>query len=368
VTATLVVDTRRALLAAVIRAMAHGAVHHASFNQALAAQLGIGPTDLECLTLLQGLGPSAAGQLAEVLGLTTGAVTGVVDRLAAAGFVVRESDPADRRRVIVRTVPERMTELDHGYAPLLVSAERSFATYSEDDLRLLLDFQRRGAELMQQQTARLKSEQDLLMPTAALEAPLGAASAGALEFGNGASELRIYASERPGVLYHAAFDGAQPSAKVQDGGVTFRYRRMSPLDWGKHAGSVGLNASIPWSITLHGGVSRVVVDARGLRLRRMSIGGGANRLEVSLPSASGSVPLSIEGGVTRVQIHHPAAVPVQLRVNGGANRLDFDGQHFGAVGGDVRLASEGWELASNRYDIEVRGGASRLEVDPLQEV
>ncbi|HEX6513193.1 MAG TPA: MarR family transcriptional regulator, partial [Chloroflexota bacterium] len=61
------------------------------FSQALAAKLGIGPTDLECLSLLQELGPSSAGQLAELLSLTTGAVTGIVDRLEASGFVVRDS-------------------------------------------------------------------------------------------------------------------------------------------------------------------------------------------------------------------------------------------------------------------------------------
>jgi DNA-binding MarR family transcriptional regulator len=53
-----------------------------------------------------------AGQLAELLSLTTGATTGVVDRLEAAGFALRESDPADRRRVIIRPLPERMAEVD----------------------------------------------------------------------------------------------------------------------------------------------------------------------------------------------------------------------------------------------------------------
>jgi hypothetical protein len=58
---------------------------------------------------------------------------------------------------------------------------------------------------------------------------------------------------------------------------------------------------------------------------------------------------------------------VQLQVHGGANRLEFDAQRFGAVGGDVRLATPGWELATDRYVVEVGGGASRLTVQELQE-
>jgi hypothetical protein len=156
--------------------------------------------------------------------------------------------------------------------------------------------------------------------------------------------------------------------KLQDGKVTLRYARMNPLEWGKHAGTVGLNPAIPWSIALRGGASRVVVDARRLSLKQLSVGGGANQLEVYLPEPIGTVPVCVEGGLSRVQMRHPEAAPVQLRIHGGANRLEFDGQRFGAVGGDARLASPGWELATDRYDVELRGGASRLEIVPIQEV
>lgn len=63
--------------------------------------LSLAPTDLVCMCLLQLNGPATPGWLAEMTGLTTGAVTGVVDRLERAGYVRREPDPQDRRRVIV---------------------------------------------------------------------------------------------------------------------------------------------------------------------------------------------------------------------------------------------------------------------------
>ena len=77
------------------------------FNQAVADRLGMNPADLQCLNILSETGPVAAGRLAEETGLTTGAVTGVIDRLERAGYAWRERDPKDKRRVIVHPLPER---------------------------------------------------------------------------------------------------------------------------------------------------------------------------------------------------------------------------------------------------------------------
>jgi DNA-binding MarR family transcriptional regulator len=368
VTATVDIDHRPRLLATLVRALGRASAQYTAFSQALAAQLGIGATDMECLALLQDFGPASAGQLADALSLTTGAITGVVDRLEAAGFVVREADPSDRRRVIVRAVAKRMQDVERAFAPLLQAAAQSLALYTERDLDELIDFEHRAFKLMQQQTARLKAERAPSDLGPLLTAPLGAVSEASLEFANGASELRIAASESATQLYQAAFEGPQPSVRVQDGSVTFRYKRMGLFDWAKHSGTVSLAATIPWTIALRGGVANATVDARGLVLRELSIGGGASKLDCLLPAPRGTVRVCVDSGVNRVKIERPDDVPVQIIIHGGANRLEFDGQRFGAIGGDVRLASTGWELAGDRYAIEVRGGASRLEINETQEV
>jgi DNA-binding MarR family transcriptional regulator len=355
-------ETRQQLLLAVMRSLGRTSAQHAAFSQALAAQLGIAPTDLECLALLQDLGATSAGQLAESLSLTTGAITGVVDRLESNGFVVREADPSDRRRVIVRPVAERMSELDRAHEPLVRASAYSLSGYAESDLRLLLDFQRRASQLLQRETARLKAERLPSEAGAEFTAPLGLVTAGCLEFSNGASELRVFANEHSAQLYHAVFEGPQPTVRVQDGHVIFRYKRMNLFDWGKHAGTVGLNPKIDWGIALRGGASSLVIDARGLQVRELTIEGGASKLDILLSAPTGTVPVRIDGGLNRVRIERPTRVPAQVLVHGGANRLEFDGQRFGAVGGDVRLATPGWELATDRYALEIRGGASRLEV------
>jgi DNA-binding MarR family transcriptional regulator len=81
-------------------------------SHAVSQRLGLGPTDSQFMTLLDVHGPLTPGRLAELSGLTSGTVTGVIDRLERAGFAQRERDPGDRRKVIVRrddaAVAERM--------------------------------------------------------------------------------------------------------------------------------------------------------------------------------------------------------------------------------------------------------------------
>jgi DNA-binding MarR family transcriptional regulator len=354
---------------AVLAAVRDTALRHRLFTEAAAAHLGIGPTDLDCLLVLRDLGPASAGQLAEVLGLTTGAITGVVDRLAAAGFVVRESDPSDRRRVIVQPLTEQLGRLDDVVQPLLSGMAQALQALTREDLSQLLEFERRTSAVLEQATARLKAEQTVSSAATTFSAPLGGLETACLEFAAGASNVRVLAAaERSDELYSATFEGVQPGVRVQAGVVSVRYRRMGLLEWGtaRHAGTVTLNPGVPWSLALHGGASAADIDLRGIELCEFALDGGASKVQLLLPAARGSVSVCLVGGANRVQIQRPAGVPVELQVRGGANRLEFDGQRFGAVGGDLRLASPGWELASDRYVVEVRGGASRLRVQEFQ--
>src|SRR5258708_31557950 len=76
-------------------------------NQAEAERIGINSTDLNCLNILSFSGQLTAGQLAQATGLTTASITGVLDRLEEAGFLRRERDASDRRRVVIHLVIER---------------------------------------------------------------------------------------------------------------------------------------------------------------------------------------------------------------------------------------------------------------------
>jgi DNA-binding MarR family transcriptional regulator len=86
-------------------------------------------------------GPITAGRLAELTGLTTGAITGVVDRLERAGYVRRVKDPRDRRRVIVELVSKKaMAEIAPLYAGMAQAVDKLCARYSDEQLAVVLDF------------------------------------------------------------------------------------------------------------------------------------------------------------------------------------------------------------------------------------
>jgi DNA-binding MarR family transcriptional regulator len=122
-----------------------------------AAALGINRTDSRCLDIVDYAGPITAGHLAEQSGLTTGAVTAVLDRLERAGYVRRMRDTADRRRVLVEATDELRRRAMEFYGPISEEATRSMDGYTLEQLTLMLDFLRRGRELQEAQLARLRS-------------------------------------------------------------------------------------------------------------------------------------------------------------------------------------------------------------------
>jgi DNA-binding MarR family transcriptional regulator len=111
------------------------------FNHQVAQRVGLGASDAQFMHLLQLHGPLTPGRLAELSGLTTGTVTGVIDRLEAAGFVRRERDESDRRKVIVKLNEERLWS---AMAPLYAGQAESLAAvagaYDAEQLEVIADF------------------------------------------------------------------------------------------------------------------------------------------------------------------------------------------------------------------------------------
>src|SRR5215207_3777521 len=109
-------------------------------NHAVAEYAGLHQTDQECIDLLDWTGPLTAGEIGTHLGLSSGAVTGLIDRLEAAGWVHRERDPADRRRVIVHLAQERGDELWEVYRPLAEAIDAYRSGLDPHDLAVVVEF------------------------------------------------------------------------------------------------------------------------------------------------------------------------------------------------------------------------------------
>jgi DNA-binding MarR family transcriptional regulator len=358
---------RERLLEALGREMQKLIAEVVLFNQAVADRLGMNPTDLQCLNILSETGPVAAGQLAQETGLTTGAVTGVIDRLERAGYAWRERDPKDKRRVIVHPLPERA---GHEIGPLYASIGRSFAEmcsrYDEGELALILDFITRSHPLNREETARLRGR----TPSEEGEggefaAPLGSVTGGRLVFERGASDIFIGVDPAMGELFRARFEEPASQVRAQDGIVTVRQRRrrLPSFSRDERANEIVLNGSIPWEVEVRGGASNLTADLGELKLDSLEIKGGASKVELTLPLPSGTIPLRVLGGAEGLTIRRPKWVATRVYVSRGASGLVLDEQRHNAISGETSLQSPDYEHAADRYNIEVSGGVSGLTTE-----
>lgn len=133
------VDRRRST-SAIRAALRELGLQLSLLNHRVSARLELRDADLECLDVLSRSGPLGPGALARTVGLHPATMTGVLDRLERAGWVVRERDPSDRRGVVVRAVRERGAELAGMYAGMNASLTKLCAGYDETELAVIADF------------------------------------------------------------------------------------------------------------------------------------------------------------------------------------------------------------------------------------
>ena len=150
---------RAATQAALDRTLRETSAQSVLFSQAVADRVGMNPTDLESLDILARHGPMTAGRLAELTGLTSGAITGLVDRLERRGYARREPHPTDRRSVIVEPhIENAERDLGPAYVGMSGAMDELMSRYSDEDLAVILDFMTRAAAITGEQIARLRSE------------------------------------------------------------------------------------------------------------------------------------------------------------------------------------------------------------------
>jgi DNA-binding MarR family transcriptional regulator len=125
------------------------------FDSVVIDLAGLNRTDWRCLDILGTRGPMTAGQLAEAVRLTTGAITGVLDRLESAGLVRRVRDTEDRRRINVEVTDEVNRLGAPVYGPLIADAAEAHAVFDVDELELITRFIRIERELLAKHTARV---------------------------------------------------------------------------------------------------------------------------------------------------------------------------------------------------------------------
>jgi DNA-binding MarR family transcriptional regulator len=148
---------RAELVAAILAGFQRVSGQSVVLSGIIAEKFGLSPSDLECLGSLELEGPMTAGRLAHLTGLTTGAVTRMIDRLEAVRYVRRRDDPADRRRVVVELNPARMKEFAPFYGPMAENSTQLLARYKDDELELIVDLLDEQLEFGLRHAARIRA-------------------------------------------------------------------------------------------------------------------------------------------------------------------------------------------------------------------
>jgi DNA-binding MarR family transcriptional regulator len=355
----------------------------ASFFRVAAARTGKTVTDMQVLDILQMTGPTTAGNLAELTGLTTGATTGLLNRLEEAGLVRRERDPEDGRRIIVQLVSgkegidgkegmDAIREIGAVLDPLLGSWERMASGYSDEQIAFLLDFLKRSNAVTRRELARLQEApagegKTYSAPLGDLGelGVLGGLQSARLVFSSGVSTLTLRTDAGMDKLYKAHFEGTLPAVKAKDGVVAIRYARRL-WDWtpvgGKRKAAITLSTAVPWRILIQGAASEVTAELGGLDLAAFEVKGGMSMIHLNLPSPARSAPIRISGGASEIILRRPAGVPARVHLKGWASQFVFDDQSFSNLGNDVRMQSPGYDATAPGYDIEVLSSASMVTV------
>ena len=335
---------------------------------AAAEHAGLNIADFDAVLYLAEEGPVPAGRLAEAMEMTSGAVTGLVDRLERAGWVERARHESDRRQVVVDLAPARRELIDAGRGlrdRLLGDALAELDDAVLNETAALLDETAKQLLAGAAELARARAARDDADSGGAADpdrAPINDAAQGRLRFGSGAARL-VLRGARIKDLYRASFDGKRPDVKVGPGGqVDIQYKGFSWFGARDVAAQLTLTTAVPWSIEIRRGVSHLTADLRELQIASIEITGGASESELSLPRPHGKSTLRVSGGASRLAIRRPHGSAAQISVRGGASNLAFDAQRLGAVGGATRLSTPGWDAAPDRWSIELTGGASDLSV------
>jgi DNA-binding MarR family transcriptional regulator len=337
------------------------------YHEAIADRFGVNPTDLKCLELLAGESAMSPSRLAELSGLTTGAVTGVLDRLERAGIVQRSPDPGDRRRVTVLIRPERTAELAALYAPFVTAAAEEAAGTSAGPLSGVI-------ALLEAETARLRAAVRGGMVGDTFVAPTGGATRGRLSYSSGAARLavhkvalgqqarmvletsatrlRLVGPTDGDELVRARFIGPIPDVRAADGNVAVRYPKRT-IDFRSKEAQLRLEPAISWSIEIDGGLTNLDGDLRRIRLLSLELRGGANHIRLRLPRPEGTARIMLDGGASEVRIERPAGTAVAIALRGAVSHLRFDGRRSAGADAGATFRSEGYASAADRIEVEL---------------
>jgi Domain of unknown function (DUF5668) len=197
---------------------------------------------------------------------------------------------------------------------------------------------------------------------------IGTLTAAKLDVEVGAADLTVVGDRALGSdLYRAVitYSGPKPAVTLDTSTGELRISQQGEFGiFGSLHLAIELHISpaVTWSFSLNGGATNATLKLTDVKVTSIESNIGAARLDITVGSPKGIVPISVNGGALTVRVHRSSANGVSVQVSGGAVSLTADGHHTGAIG-SASWQSEGYANAGDAYSIEVNGGACNVTVD-----
>lgn len=200
------------------------------------------------------------------------------------------------------------------------------------------------------------------VPQVVRSAPLAGAGPGHLRIDRPAARVALHPDARMPELFRARLVGPEPTVTVAGNTVDIEYRGVRWRKWRRQSADIALNTSIVWRLEARAGVANLTADLRGLRVSAVSMSGGVIRADFRLPRPSGTVPIKIHDGAASVSIRRPDGVALRATFPDGAASVQLDGRHIGPIDSGAPVESPDYGEATDRYEVEIRGGAAELTI------
>jgi hypothetical protein len=189
-------------------------------------------------------------------------------------------------------------------------------------------------------------------PAAVPGGSINGRTAAVLDIASAAPSVIVRSVDLGGNLYRVSGATVEQSADV-----------VRAISDGNDTMTVELNYHVTWRVRLSDGALSETLDMRRIPLSGIEIAGAAGRVDLTLGTARGDVPINVSGRVDTLAVHVTDDMPVQVRAGAGAGRLTLDGVTHAGVAAASRFASDGWDAATDRYDIDATAPVNTVTVD-----
>lgn len=181
---------------------------------------------------------------------------------------------------------------------------------------------------------------------------------------SGITTITIRSADLGDDMYRITTPGdANLAPQVQDNDGHVQLSFVKEQGQPSNSAEVLLNAKVQWQVHLLGGATTATVDLRTATVAGLDITTGITRIEAWLPAPKGTMAVQLSGGASQFLIHAAKPAPARVRVANGAGSVVVDGATKSGVSGGTTVASDGWDKATDRYDVNIASGLGSFVLD-----